>query len=252
MNITHKLVASCAIAFASATSPGCSLIGYAVGGAIDGHDNYSLDSVAIDHSAGEPARPADSAKFATLMKEALLREKSLVEVVTKTETIVTDGLASDTVLVLRSEGSSREGLLPGEGVTLLLKDSALTRISGKVRRLKVGYILLELEGRQRGFPFNVINTIYLNDERVVTAQDLSSPQFPNRLIRLPSIVLGEGVRTRYIPFQDVVLIRVAQKINWGTARIIGFAFGAGLDVVAVAGMLTFAAKGNYPNNGYAW
>ena len=245
MNITHKILAVSAVILACAAVSGCSLIGYTLGGAMDGNDNYSMDSVAVCHRAsglpGEVAQAQNAERFASVMGEAKIGECAWAAVVTATDTLISDGLALDTVLVLRDEGSSHEGLLQGEPVSLAMNDSARTRVSGTVRRVKANYILLEVEGHPRGIPWKALNAIYLGDERVITAQDLSSPGFSRRLSPLPLVDLGQGTRLRYVPLRDVLLIRVARKINWGPARSILVGAGVAIDALMLVGMAEFAS-----------
>ena len=114
--------------------------------------------------------------------------------------------------------------------------------------------VLQVDGHTRGFPFSRLNAIYLSDERVLSAQDLASPQISGRLVRVPMLILGAEPAPYFIPLHEVEQVRVASKgSSWGTGRIIGLAVGTGLDIVAIVaiaetwGMLnTVGAMGNRP------
>lgn len=238
MSINCGTLSAGLFVFVAVSSSGCSLIGYAVGGAIDGHDNNATDSVIVNdqfHNSDADISPADKEHYADLMRKAALKEGSIVTVVTSSGSFIGEGLKADTVLALRREpeNSGREGLLPADPVSLTIRDSSLTRIDGRVMRLQEGYILLEVDGRARGFPFSALNAICLSDERVISAQDLASMQLSARLIRVPMLIMGQGLAVRYFPLHEVRLIRVSQHVNWGTGRIIGFSSGLALDILVV-------------------
>ncbi|HUI65561.1 MAG TPA: hypothetical protein VL126_12040 [Bacteroidota bacterium] len=240
MRTAHEILFTSALAFVCATSSGCSLIGYAIGGAAD-TDKYVVDSVAFCHSAKglpeESAQPADSAKFENLMKKAGPGQEALVTVVTTKEMIVGAWVAADTDFALRSEGSNREGLLPGEPVSVILNDSNQTHVKGRVQRLKAEYIVLGGVGVARAYPFSALKAIVLNDESVISPKDLSSPQSSGRFVRIPVLALGPSVTGPSVPLREVLELRVTQKATSVTGRLVGFGLGLGLDVLAVRALL---------------
>jgi len=229
------------VAVMCATGSGCSIIGANIGGAPDRTDNDWVDSVALNHAGGqlsdESAQAVDTTNFASILKKAARGQNVLVSVVTATGTLVGDGIAVDTDFVLRSEGSYREGLLPGDSVSLILRDISQTHISGKVRWFKAGYIDVGGEDVQRGYPFGALNAIYLNDGRVITAQDLSSVPYSDRFILVPVLVLEPEVSCRRVPLSDVKLIRAAKSSGSGTGRVIGFGIGLALDILVTSAII---------------
>ncbi|HXX65112.1 MAG TPA: hypothetical protein VEO56_15040 [Bacteroidota bacterium] len=236
MKSFQEILTACVIAISGASSAGCSLIGYAIGNAAD-HDKYAIDSLSFCHPVkGSPefsVRPADSTKLANMLQKAALGQDVVVTVVTTRGTHSAACVTADTVVVLRNEGPGGEELLPGELVTLVLNDSGLTRVSGRVRRLKQGAIVISQEGASVEYPFGGLSEISLNDKTVVTREEFSSPQFSDRFTRLPVLVLRRNGPDFCVPLREVVFIQVAKQETSATGRIIGFGIGLCIDIPVV-------------------
>jgi hypothetical protein len=232
------LAAICAIVAESTV--GCSVIGYSIGGDIDG-SNYELDSVSVTSKVdnSDTPRPSlDLERVASLANEASSGEGSVVEVITQKRAFKGDALTVDTVLAVRGESTNtgNEWLLPGELVTITFRDRDLNQVKGIVLHLGKGNIRLRVQGEDRGYGFGSVDAIYSSDKRVVSVSDLTSSQFSRNLLRVPGIVLWmKELPSMFIPLREIEKIRVTQPVVWGPARTICVVIGAAIDVAAVVG-----------------
>jgi hypothetical protein len=235
------------------TNTGCSVGGYLIGGAIDGGTKYEPDSVSVTEmidDRGVKVRSVDIERLGPL-PEGPVRgtwhdENPGVEVVTRNGSFIGNTLKIDTVLALKREpeDAGRDGLLPDDSVVVTIRDSSLTRISGRIVHLTERNLVLQVDGSDCGFPFKMLSAIRMKDGRVISGSDLASPQFSGCLIRVPSIVLTqksrptsillrgqESLRT-FIPLREAEKIRISRPVVWGPARTTWFEIGAVLDATA--------------------
>lgn len=234
----QSVVIAAITVFVAGSTVGCGLIGYAVGGAIDA-TKYVQDTVSVkmvlDSTTAELQYRSfvERQRFASFMKQAESGNLSRVAVITSNGLYTGDALRADTVLALRHEpeGEGREGLLPGDLVALTTRDMNLAQIRGRVVRLNKRAIFLQVDGQYRGFSLNMVNTVFLSDERVISGSELASPDSSRRLIRVPGLVLGEESPPLFIPLKEVEWLRAMRPIaSWGVARTTFYSIGVFSDI----------------------
>jgi hypothetical protein len=168
-------------------------------------------------------------RLSSLAKEASPGSESMVEVLTQTGVLVGDALTLDTVLAVMGDPADNgsEWLLPGEWVNVNIRGLDLKTVNGRVVRLNERYIVLQVDGENRPFGFNIVNAITRRGGRTLISSELASPGFFGRLVRVPGLLLGRDSYPIFVPFRKVELIRVAHPVaRWGGARIIFVALGA--------------------------
>jgi hypothetical protein len=246
----HKVIHGVGIAailvLVAGASAGCSAIGYFVGGAIDGGMERALDSVSVTReadSAGLEHCSWNRERLTLLVKEASPRKGCSVEVLTQKGSFKGDALIVDTVLAVKAEppDTGSEGFLPGELVTMTIRDRDLTQVRGRVLGPGKRTILLWADQNDRRHAPDSANAFLRSDNGVLSNRDLALPTFSGRLIRVPGLVLGQDSPPIFIPLGEVEQMRVVRPARWGTARTIGFVIGAALDIAAIIAMIEAAS-----------
>ena len=135
----QKVTSALALTWISISATGCSVLGYYIGGAIDGEREFEADSAYVNQALRDsktlvyPRSFSDGDDLSSLLNRAAPGNKVIVNVLTRSENLYGRALTIDTVLAIPSRGGDRgsPALLPGETVALTIHDSARTRISGR-------------------------------------------------------------------------------------------------------------------------
>lgn len=233
----HGLMMGAILLIVACSTAGCSLIGYAVGSSLDRHKTFIADSISLAAHMDREGVQTDSRsllearRLALLLKQAAPGKESKVRLVTHLGSFDGHALTADTVLAVgrQQEDTGREGLLPGEQVTVTLKGSGITPVSGTILRLSDRNIVLRVEGEDRGFSLTTLETISMSGRRVL--RDLASPDFSRRLVRVPGFVLWQSSSPLFIPIGEVEQVRVAVPVvRWGIVGAMLVTLGGGIDV----------------------
>lgn len=242
-----KYLSAAALAGLTWTLTGCSVIGYVMGGAIDG-PRISTETLAVrsapqsDSGIGRFLPQFDADSVVQILNWAAPGKGSIVFISTRTDAFIGGSLMYDEVLALGSDsiGSGKERLLPGEPVVLALREHPSIQISGRITRIVYEGVTLHVGSVDRSYKFHGLDKIALSDGSVLRARDLDSLSLPGRLIHVRGFVLGIGAVSWFIPAQDVTALRIKRSLGWGAGRALFVVVGAALDLFSIAVAISFA------------
>ena len=226
---------------------GCAGIGAIVGGAVDGK-RTGMDSVMAWRSNDNPGGNANTDSLASarglheLLEKGAPGKNKIVALLTDRDSLLADGILPDTIMTLKGSGAetTRVRLLVGEPVTLRLRGGPPRPIKGNITRMTREGIFLNREGTEFSYKFSAISSISRNDGTGVSAAEIESPGFQDRLVRVPGFRLAIGENSRFIPGEEVREIRLGAWKGWGPGRAVFVAAGALLDGLAIAFFVAMA------------
>lgn|GEM_PF-3126216 len=236
--IPAAIIASSVIV-AAVTMTGCTAAGYFVGGALDGGPRRIADSVSVElraDSAGNELRSLNMDRLRSLAARAGRGRDPVITVLSGEGAISGESITIDTVLAVEGDSlyGGREELLPGDSVTVALRDSPATPAAGNVVSLSQRTIVVWTGNFDRAYPLRTVTSLTLADGRVLSGADLASPDSGVRFVRVTGLTLDQAFLPRFIPLRTVERVTVARSVNrLGPARLTCMAIGAGFDIAII-------------------
>ena len=265
--VVHTLCIGAVLLSVVFWTAGCSLIGYAIGGAIDG-DELRFDSVVVtkklvrESPSLEPQPVFDQEQMFSILKKVPPEQEKLmvcavppgpvelgviegvahVEVVTQEISGVFSGssLIVDTILA-PTEASKEAGLFPGELVVVSYKGREIPPIGGKLTRVTDQSLVLRVGEENRGIALATISSVsvYRSDGTMIGVKDLTLSQSSEGMTQIPGLLIVEHDPPVFFPFATVDEVRVFSITRWGPTRTTMFVTGGVLDFVCCSAIAKY-------------